>query len=97
MIGQKITTLFAIFVALSLAACGDDKTAPTSQKSIADIAAVPEYAARGLTYQELCTTQLLVSDPAAAYGFWRSCAAQYRSATPHEGYAILERWPAAPL
>ena len=42
MIGQKITTFFAIFVALSLAACGDDKTAPTSQKSIADIAAASE-------------------------------------------------------
>ena len=80
-----------------LIAAGAGFSADSGLPVYADIAAVPEYAARGLTYQELCTTQLLVSDPAAAYGFWRSCAAQYRSATPHEGYAILERWPAAPL
>ena len=80
-----------------LIAAGAGFSADSGLPVYADIAAVPEYAARGLTYQELCTTQLLVSDPAAAYGFWRSCAAQYRRATPHEGYAILERWPAAPL
>ena len=80
-----------------LIAAGAGFSADSGLPVYADIAAVPEYAARGLTYQELCTTQLLASDPAAAYGFWRSCVAQYRRATPHEGYAILERWPALPL
>ena len=80
-----------------LIAAGAGFSADSGLPVYADIAAVPEYAARGLTYQELCTTQLLASDPAAAYGFWRSCVEQYRRATPHEGYAILERWPAAPF
>ena len=80
-----------------LIAAGAGFSADSGLPVYADIAAVPEYAARGLTYQELCTTQLLASDPAAAYGFWRSCVGHYRRATPHEGYAILERWPAAPL
>ena len=80
-----------------LIAAGAGFSADSGLPVYADIAAVPEYAARGLTYQELCTTQLLVCDPRASYGFWRSCVEQYRRAAPHEGYAILERWLAAPL
>eukprot|EP00928_Gymnodinium_smaydae_P061833 TRINITY_DN45812_c0_g1_i1.p1 TRINITY_DN45812_c0_g1~~TRINITY_DN45812_c0_g1_i1.p1 ORF type:complete len:517 (+),score=57.33 TRINITY_DN45812_c0_g1_i1:28-1551(+) len=65
-----------------------DSGLPT-YRSTADIGA---YKERGLTYRDLCNPDLLASDPHLFYGFWGTCFNEYRSTTPHGGYAILRNW-----
>jgi hypothetical protein len=58
-----------------------------------DIASQPAYAARCLTYPDLCQPHLLTDDPELFYGFWGACLNDYRHThIPREGYAIVQSW-----
>ena len=57
-----------------------------------DIADVPAYHDRGLTYHDICEPHWLDKEPALFHGFWGSCFNDYRGTTPHDGYAIVRRW-----
>ena len=58
-----------------------------------DIADQPAYAARGLTYPDLCQPHVLRDDPALFYGFWGACYNDYKHKhLPHEGYTIVQGW-----
>ena len=57
-----------------------------------DIADIPAYHKRGLTYRDLCEPHWLSDEPELAHGFWGMCFNDYRETTPHEGYSILRRW-----
>jgi len=58
----------------------------------ADVARVPAYQERGLTYMEICMPDWIDEDPSIFYGFWGQCHSDYRTTKPHEGYDILARW-----
>jgi len=58
----------------------------------ADVASVPEYFRRGLTYPDLCQPCHLENDPALFWGFWGGCFNDYRRTAPHVGYAIIRKW-----
>lgn len=75
-----------------LIAAGAGFSADSGLPVYADVARQPVYKRRGLEYGDLCRPELLLEDPALFYGFWGSCLADYRSASCHEGYDILERW-----
>jgi len=57
-----------------------------------DIANVPAWRARGLSYHDLCEPSWLSRDPATFYGFWGSCFNSYMETEPHAGYAAVRRW-----
>jgi len=57
-----------------------------------DIANVPIYREKKITYYSLCQPQLLDSKPELFYGFWNQCANDYRDKVPHKGYQIIKRW-----
>ena len=57
-----------------------------------DVADLPAYNARSLTYRDLCVPHLLAQDPALFTGFWGSCFNVYRDTPPHEGYSIVASW-----
>ena len=57
-----------------------------------DIADVPAYRARNLTYRDICEPDWLDSHPDLFYGFWGSCFNDYRDVKPHDGYQILLAW-----
>ena len=56
-------------------------------RHVQDIADVPAYHARDLTYRDLCQDHWLWTEPALFYGFWGSCYNTYRETTPHQGCA----------
>lgn len=58
----------------------------------ADVAKVPAYSKRGLTYRDICAPCWLRDDPGLFWGFWGQCYNDYRQTAPHEGYAIIDRW-----
>eukprot|EP00928_Gymnodinium_smaydae_P045721 TRINITY_DN30436_c0_g1_i1.p1 TRINITY_DN30436_c0_g1~~TRINITY_DN30436_c0_g1_i1.p1 ORF type:complete len:437 (+),score=26.84 TRINITY_DN30436_c0_g1_i1:122-1432(+) len=58
----------------------------------ADVAKVPAYAKRGLTYASLCNEQKLVWEPELFWGFWGQCFNDYRNTAPHKGYEIVASW-----
>jgi len=58
----------------------------------ADVAKVQAYAARGLTYPDICQPRWLDKQPELFWGFWGQCHNDYRDTPPHEGYAIIDRW-----
>jgi hypothetical protein len=53
-----------------LVATGAGFSADSSLPVYDDIAAVPAYRRKGLTYSDLCRGSLLDDDPSAFYGFW---------------------------
>ena len=57
-----------------------------------DIADIPAYHARGVTYPDLCQPDWVQSEPELFYGFWGMCFNDYRATSPHEGYSIVARW-----
>ena len=57
-----------------------------------DVADVPAYHKRELTYHALCNPGVLHEDPALFHGFWGGCFNDYRNVPPHEGYSIVARW-----
>lgn len=57
-----------------------------------DVAQMPAYIEKKLTYRDLSTPKWLVSDPPLAYGWWGSSFNSYRDTQPHEGYDIVRRW-----
>lgn len=57
-----------------------------------DVAQVPAYKQRGLSYQDLCNPHWLHDDPNLFWGFWGQCYNDYRCTAPHEGYAIIDVW-----
>eukprot|EP01126_Amoeba_proteus_P054653 TRINITY_DN6734_c0_g1_i8.p1 TRINITY_DN6734_c0_g1~~TRINITY_DN6734_c0_g1_i8.p1 ORF type:complete len:296 (+),score=43.06 TRINITY_DN6734_c0_g1_i8:68-955(+) len=57
-----------------------------------DVANVPAYLNKNLTYTDLCQPHWLKTDPGLFYGFWGGCFNDYRNTEPHEGYHILKRW-----
>lgn len=57
-----------------------------------DVADVPAYRERELTYMSICEPHWFEDDPALAYGFWGKCFNDYRDTTPHAGYGIVKRW-----
>ena len=57
-----------------------------------DIARIPAYEGRDLTYQDFCMPDILDDSPELFYGFWGSCYEMYQKHRPHEGYTILRRW-----
>jgi len=58
----------------------------------ADVANIPAYAERGLTYHDICQMRWLAQDPRLFWGFWGQCFNDYRETAPHEGYAMIDRW-----
>ena len=58
----------------------------------ADVACMPAYLERGLTYRDLCDPGWLEKEPALFLGFWGTCFNDYRNTVPHEGYQIVARW-----
>lgn len=58
----------------------------------ADVAKVPAYAKRGLTYQDVCQPHWLYEEPELFWGFWGQCYNDYRLTDPHEGYEIIHHW-----
>jgi NAD-dependent SIR2 family protein deacetylase len=59
-----------------------------------DVADLPAYRARELTYRELCTPQLQAEDAPLFMGFWGQCFNTYRNTAPHAGYALVAKWRA---
>lgn len=57
-----------------------------------DVAKVPAYAKRGLTYQDVCQPHWLYEEPELFWGFWGQCYNDYRMTDPHEGYEIIHHW-----
>eukprot|EP00929_Paragymnodinium_shiwhaense_P080447 TRINITY_DN41955_c0_g1_i2.p1 TRINITY_DN41955_c0_g1~~TRINITY_DN41955_c0_g1_i2.p1 ORF type:complete len:438 (-),score=96.32 TRINITY_DN41955_c0_g1_i2:508-1821(-) len=57
-----------------------------------DVAEVPAYKQRGLTYSDVCSPEWLDAEPELFWGFWGQCYNDYRQTAPHEGYQIIERW-----
>ena len=57
-----------------------------------DIADLPAYHQRGLTYADLCTPGWAQREPEIFFGFWGSCYNSYFDTEPHEGYSIISRW-----
>jgi len=57
-----------------------------------DVAQVPAYKERGLSYQDLCHPRWLHDDPSLFWGFWGQCYNDYRCTAPHDGYAIIDDW-----
>merc|ERR1711865_285623 len=55
----------------------------------ADVASVPAYSARELTYMDLCMPHWQQEEPALFWGFWGGCFNDYRKTAPHEGYQII--------
>ena len=78
-----------------LIAAGAGLSADSGLPTFADVARDVRWAQRGLEYDDLCRTQMLMDAPACGYGFWSGCARAYAEAQPHEGYAIIERWASA--
>lgn len=73
-------------------ATGAGWSADSGLKVYNDVARTPEYAALGLDYAKLCEPVWLERDPALFYGFWGSCFNDYRAATLHQGYDIIQKW-----
>jgi hypothetical protein len=57
-----------------------------------DVADLPAYRARELTYRELCTPQIQAQEAPLFLGFWGACFNVYRATRPHEGYGIVAAW-----
>ena len=57
-----------------------------------DVADIPAYQIRLLTYMDVCQPHWLEEDPQLFYGFWGQCFNDYRTTQPHEGYSILAKW-----
>jgi len=57
-----------------------------------DLASVPAYNQRGLTYGDVCQPKWMEQEPGLFYGFWGQCFTDYRTTKPHEGYGIMARW-----
>ena len=57
-----------------------------------DIATVPAYQERKLTYAALCEPKWLKDEPELFYGFWGGCFNDYRNTEPHAGFAMLAKW-----
>ena len=57
-----------------------------------DVANVPAYHKRELTYHALCQPAVLDEDPALFHGFWGGCFNDYREATLSPGYALVAGW-----
>lgn len=57
-----------------------------------DIADIPAYHARGVTYPDLCQPDWVTAEPELFYGFWGMCFNDYRATSPHAGYLIVARW-----
>jgi NAD-dependent SIR2 family protein deacetylase len=57
-----------------------------------DVANIPAYHERELTYHDLCEPHWLSDEPELFWGFWGMCFNDYRKSTPHEGYSIVRRW-----
>jgi NAD-dependent SIR2 family protein deacetylase len=57
-----------------------------------DVADVPAYHKRELTYHALCNPGVLDEDPALFHGFWGGCFNDYRKATLSPGYALVAGW-----
>ena len=57
-----------------------------------DIAEIKAYQDRNLEYMNICQPHWLDDDAGLFYGFWGQCLKDYRSAQPHEGYEIVQRW-----
>ena len=57
-----------------------------------DIADVPAYHERNVTYSDLCQPSWLTKEPELFFGFWGGCFNDYRNTAPHAGYAIVAGW-----
>ena len=47
-----------------------------------DVADVPAYHERNLTYRDICVPRFLDEEPELFYGFWGSCFNDYRETSP---------------
>lgn len=57
-----------------------------------DIARIPAYEERGLTYADVAKPAMLENDPSLFYGFWGQALYDYRNTVPHAGHAIVDSW-----
>lgn len=58
-----------------------------------DVANVPAYNERNITYHDLCDpVKYFESEPELWWGFWGGCFNDYRNTQPHEGYNIVKDW-----
>jgi len=58
----------------------------------ADVARIPQYASRELTYGDICQPHWQFKEPELFWGFWGQCYNDYRDTSPHQGYEIINRW-----
>ena len=57
-----------------------------------DVADVPAYHKRELTYHALCNPGVLHEEPALFHGFWGGCFNDYREAALSPGYSLVAGW-----
>ncbi|CAE7331912.1 unnamed protein product [Symbiodinium sp. CCMP2592] len=57
-----------------------------------DVAKVPAYRNRDLTYYDICRMNWLHDEPELFWGFWGQCFNDYRRTAPHIGYQIVRHW-----
>lgn len=75
-----------------LLATGAGFSADSGLAVYGDLAQVPAYATRGLTYSDLSRPPLLHQNPELFWGFWGQSFNDYRDTAPHVGYEIIHRW-----
>ncbi len=54
--------------------------------------AYPAYASLGLNFSDMADPRWFDSDPPMAWGFYGHRLGLYRRTTPHDGFAVLNRW-----
>lgn len=57
-----------------------------------DIARVPAYERKNLTYADVSQPNMLEKDPAVFYGFWGQALNDYRHTVPHPGFEFVAGW-----
>lgn len=75
-----------------LLATGAGFSADSGLAVYGDLAQVPAYATRGLTYSDLSRPPLLHQNPELFWGFWGQSFNDYRDTAPHVGYEIIDHW-----
>jgi NAD-dependent SIR2 family protein deacetylase len=57
-----------------------------------DVANIPAFKNKRITYPDLCSPEMLKNHPDLFYGFMGKCFNDYRANSPHEGYQIILQW-----
>ena len=74
------------------AGMGVDSGLPDFRGSEGFWRAYPPFARLGLRFEQIADPRWFRDDPALAWGFYGHRRNLYRATTPHQGFAILQRW-----